>query len=76
MSWGFEIGRVYNRLNDIHARFGGQQQGGIITPKDHPPLCPKPNPAEAFCRWVRQTLGYPSAPPMVQVFRAANPEPI
>jgi 5-methylcytosine-specific restriction protein A len=36
MSWGFEIGRVYNRRNDIHARFGGQQQGGIITPRDHP----------------------------------------
>jgi 5-methylcytosine-specific restriction protein A len=36
MSWGFEVGRVYNRRNDIHARFGGQQQGGIITPKDHP----------------------------------------
>ena len=36
MSWGFEIGRVYNRRNDIHARFGGQQQGEIITPKDHP----------------------------------------
>jgi 5-methylcytosine-specific restriction protein A len=32
MSWGFEIGRVYNRRTDIHARFGGQQQGGIITP--------------------------------------------
>jgi 5-methylcytosine-specific restriction enzyme A len=36
MSWGFEVGRVYHRRNDIHARFGGQQQGGIITPKDHP----------------------------------------
>jgi 5-methylcytosine-specific restriction protein A len=36
MSWGFEIGRVYNRRGDIHARFGGQQQGGIITPADHP----------------------------------------
>jgi 5-methylcytosine-specific restriction protein A len=36
MSWGFEIGRVYNRRSDIHARFGGQQQGGIITPRDHP----------------------------------------
>ena len=36
MSWGFEIGRVHNRREDIHARFGGQQQGGIITPKDHP----------------------------------------
>jgi 5-methylcytosine-specific restriction protein A len=36
MSWGFEIGRVYNRRVDIHARFGGQQQGGIITPAQHP----------------------------------------
>jgi len=35
MSWGFEVGRVYNRRSDIHARFGGQQQGGIITPADH-----------------------------------------
>jgi 5-methylcytosine-specific restriction protein A len=35
MSWGFEIGRVYNRQRDIHARFGGQQQGGIITPAKH-----------------------------------------
>src|SRR3954470_7251971 len=35
MSWGFEIGRVYNRRIDIHARFGGQQQGGIITPGQH-----------------------------------------
>jgi hypothetical protein len=32
MSWGFEEGKVYNRRTDIHARFGGQQQGGIITP--------------------------------------------
>jgi 5-methylcytosine-specific restriction protein A len=36
MSWGFEIGRTYNRREDIHARFEGQRQGGIITPKDHP----------------------------------------
>jgi 5-methylcytosine-specific restriction protein A len=36
MSWGFEKGRVYNRRRDIHARFGGQQQGGIITPAEHP----------------------------------------
>ncbi len=36
MAWGFEIGRVYNRRADIHARLGGQQQGGIITPADHP----------------------------------------
>jgi 5-methylcytosine-specific restriction protein A len=36
MSFGFEIGRAYNRRKDIHARFGGQQQGGIITPSEHP----------------------------------------
>lgn len=35
MSWGFEVGRVYHRRRDIHARFGGQQQGGIITPSEH-----------------------------------------
>jgi hypothetical protein len=28
----FEVGRVYNRRNEIHGRFGGQQQGGISTP--------------------------------------------
>lgn len=32
MTRGFEVGRVYNRRRDIHERFGGQQQGGIITP--------------------------------------------
>jgi 5-methylcytosine-specific restriction enzyme A len=36
MTWGLEIGRVYNRRADIHARFGGQQQGGIITPAQQP----------------------------------------
>jgi 5-methylcytosine-specific restriction protein A len=35
MTWGFEVGRTYNRQKDIHAHFSGQQQGGIITPKDH-----------------------------------------
>ncbi len=35
MSWGFEKGCLYNRRQDIHARFGGQQQGGIITPSQH-----------------------------------------
>jgi 5-methylcytosine-specific restriction enzyme A len=29
---------VYNRRHDIHVRFGGQQQGGIITPAQHPLL--------------------------------------
>jgi 5-methylcytosine-specific restriction enzyme A len=33
---GFEIGKTYNRRSDIHDRFGGQRQGGISTPKDHP----------------------------------------
>src|SRR3954447_16990724 len=36
MSWGFEEGRVYNRRADIHAKLGGQQQGGIITPAQYP----------------------------------------
>ena len=31
----FEIGSSYRR-RDLHARFGGQQQGGISTPKQHP----------------------------------------
>ncbi|MCX8282457.1 HNH endonuclease [Phyllobacterium sp. 0TCS1.6C] len=35
MSWGFERGKIYNRREDIHARFRGQQQGGIITPAQH-----------------------------------------
>jgi 5-methylcytosine-specific restriction protein A len=35
VSLGFEKGRLYNRRQDIHARFGGQQQGGIITPSQH-----------------------------------------
>ncbi|WP_370213456.1 HNH endonuclease [Roseovarius sp.] len=35
MTWGFELGRTYNRRRDIHAKFAGQQQGGIITPKAH-----------------------------------------
>src|SRR5437899_12444671 len=36
MAWGFEIGRIYNRGVDVHARFGGRQQGGIITSANHP----------------------------------------
>lgn len=31
MSLGFQIGQTCNRRNDIHARYGGQQQGGIAT---------------------------------------------
>jgi 5-methylcytosine-specific restriction protein A len=29
---GFEIGRLYNRREDMHAKFKGQKQGGISTP--------------------------------------------
>ncbi|MBS1070911.1 HNH endonuclease [Gluconobacter cerinus] len=36
MLWPFELHRSYHRRNDIHARFGGQQQGGISTPADAP----------------------------------------
>lgn len=32
----FEIGRIYNRRRDLHAKYGGQQQGGISTPSNHP----------------------------------------
>jgi 5-methylcytosine-specific restriction protein A len=27
--------QLYHRRRDIHARFGGQEQGGMITPADH-----------------------------------------
>ena len=32
MTVKFETGRIYDRRADIHAVFGGQQQGGISTP--------------------------------------------
>lgn len=32
----FEAGRVYHRRQDIHGRFGGQEQGGISTPAQCP----------------------------------------
>jgi len=31
MTIDFEIGKIYDRRRDIHARFGGEQQGGIAT---------------------------------------------
>jgi len=30
------VGELYNRRQDIHALFGGQQQGGISSPKEFP----------------------------------------
>ncbi len=37
MPWGpFHEQRIYNRRRDIHAAYGGQQQGGICTPSQHP----------------------------------------
>jgi len=32
----FQVGALYNRQVQIHALLGGQQQGGISTPKDNP----------------------------------------
>jgi len=32
----FELGALYNRKAQIHGLLGGQQQGGISTPKDQP----------------------------------------
>lgn len=32
----FEVGALYNRKAQIHALLGGQQQGGIATPRDQP----------------------------------------
>ena len=37
MPWGpFQEQQIYNRRRDIHAVYGGQPQGGICTPGDHP----------------------------------------
>ena len=36
LSVELERGRLYRRRTEIHARFGGQQQGGISTPKNYP----------------------------------------
>lgn len=33
---GFEVGGLYSRRDQIHARFNGQRQGGISTPSGHP----------------------------------------
>lgn len=32
----FVVGKEYKRKEDIHALYGGQSQGGISTPKNHP----------------------------------------
>jgi 5-methylcytosine-specific restriction protein A len=32
----FEVGHVYHRRGDLHAEYGGQQQGGISTPANYP----------------------------------------
>lgn len=36
MELPFKVGALYNRQAQIHALLGGQQQGGISTPKDAP----------------------------------------
>ena len=32
----FEIGKEYKRNDQIHGVYGGQGQGGVSTPKNHP----------------------------------------
>lgn len=32
----YQVGALYNRRAEIHGLLGGQRQGGISTPKDHP----------------------------------------
>lgn len=32
----FEVGHIYNRRRELHDRYGGQRQGGMSTPSDHP----------------------------------------
>ena len=34
--FGYEVGALYHRRDDLHGRFGGQTQGGISTPKAAP----------------------------------------
>lgn len=36
MDLPFQVGALYNRQAQIHALLGGQQQGGISTPRDNP----------------------------------------
>lgn len=36
MELPFEIGALYSRRGQIHSLLGGQQQGGIATPAEHP----------------------------------------
>lgn len=36
MNLPFQVGALYNRQAQIHALLGGQQQGGISTPKESP----------------------------------------
>ncbi|TCM33754.1 hypothetical protein [Novosphingobium sp. ST904] len=38
MTWPFIQNQLYSRRAFIHAKFGGQQQGGISTPRDTPAI--------------------------------------
>lgn len=38
MTLDFVVGQTYNRRRDIHLRFGGQRQSGIVTPADYPAI--------------------------------------
>jgi len=32
----FQVGRVYSRVDDLQAKYGGQRMGGAMTPKGKP----------------------------------------
>jgi len=51
MELPYAVGALYNRKEDIHGLFGGQQQGGICTPKNQPIII-------AFTGEAGSTYGY------------------
>jgi len=36
MAQVFQIGKEYKRKEEIHGVYGGQSQGGVSTPANHP----------------------------------------
>ena len=59
MLWPSELHRSYHRRDDIHARFGGQQQGGISTPADVPgsPFIPAMAPGWSATKTLSKQVG-------------------
>lgn len=58
----FRIGQIYNRRQDIHDPYGGQQRGGISTPKGAPFIF-------LFTGETGQQYGYSDGPGEDGVFR-------